>query len=160
ALCALLLLFAAPVLAQEDEAERFSIGIGGGIVQTDTGNQPYLTAALRIRAGYRNAGEEGRGSVTGFVEPEVGYWTGTAAGVDEKDTLLGINVGGAVRLRSVEYFLGGGVGYHFIKRDLGALGSRNDNKVGANAQFGFDLLMTDTISIYGVGRFDLVQDAP
>src|SRR5581483_5677062 len=114
--------FARPALAQEDEAGRVSVALGGGIVQTDIGNQPYWTASVRFRAGYRNAGEERRGSVTGFIEPEVGYWSadGKVSGTTthEKDTLVGINVGGAVRLRSVEYFLGGGVGEHFLNTDI------------------------------------------
>lgn len=175
-LCPLAVIFATPAFAQADEAERFSIGVAGGITQTEIGNEPYWMASARFRAGYRTAGEERHGSVTGYVEPEIGYWSGTGNApvngnslkVKERDTLLGVNVGGAVRLRSVEYFLGGGVGYHFLNRSLedvahvatGSSDFGDDNKVGVDAQFGFDLLMTETVSIFGVGRFDLVQDAP
>jgi len=167
ALCALTIIFAAPAIAQADESEKFSVGLGAGITQTDIGSQPYWMLNARFRAGYRSTGEEHKGAITGFVEPEIGYWSGdedtlvgnTVVNVDESDLLVGVNVGGAVRLKNVEFFLGGGAGCHFINRDVGAV-SQDDNKIGVDAQFGFDLLMTETVSIFGVGRFDLIQDAP
>ena len=160
AILALAFCTAAPALAQEDEEGRFAIGLGGGMVETDTGAEPYLTANLRIRAGYRVAGEERSGSVFGFVEPEVGRWSRTVAGADETDTHVGVNIGGAMRLRAVEYFIGGGIGYHFIDREQGGNDLDADDGIGVNAQFGFDLLMSETVSLFGVGRFDLIENAP
>ena len=158
AIAAFLLSVAAPALAQDDEEGRYSIGIGAGMVQTSGSSDPYFTANLRSRIGYRTAGDERQGSVFGFVEPEVGYWTRDANGIDSKDTLLGVNIGGAVRLRSFEYFIAGGVGYHIINRDARASNiSVDDNSIGVNAQFGFDVRMSETVSLFGVGRFDLVQ---
>lgn len=157
-LFALVLSVAAPALAQGDEEGRYSIGIGGGMVQTSGSTDPYFTANLRSRIGYRTAGDERQGSVFGFVEPEVGYWTRDANGIESKDTLLGVNLGGAVRLRSFEYFIAGGVGYHIINRDAKASDiSVDDNSIGVNAQFGFDVRVSETVSLFGVGRFDLVQ---
>jgi hypothetical protein len=162
---AALLLSTVPALAQEDEEGRFSLGVGGGLVQTSGNSDPYFTGNLRMRIGYRVAGEERSGSVFGFVEPEVGLWTRdtTVSGrtLDTKDTLIGVNIGGAVRLRVFEYFVGGGVGYHFFDRDVisgGQVESVDDGVVGVNAHFGFDVRMTETLSLFGVGRFDLVQD--
>jgi outer membrane protein W len=160
AIAAFLLSVAAPVLAQDDEEGRYSIGLGAGMVQTSGSSDPYFTANLRSRIGYRTAGDERQGSVFGFVEPEVGYWTRDSSGIESKDTMLGVNLGGAVRLRSFEYFVAGGVGYHMIDRDVHtATGTRNisDDSVGVNAQFGFDVRVSDTIGLFGVGRFDLVQ---
>ena len=158
AIAAFLLSVAAPALAQDDEEGRYSIGIGAGMVQTSGSSDPYFTANLRSRIGYRTAGDERQGSVFGFVEPEVGYWTRDKNGIDSKDTLLGVNIGGAVRLRSFEYFIAGGVGYHIINRDVRASHiSVDDNSLGVNAQFGFDVRMSETVSLFGVGRFDLVQ---
>jgi hypothetical protein len=158
AIAAFLLSVAAPVLAQDDEEGRYSIGLGAGMVQTSGSSDPYFTANLRSRIGYRTAGDERQGSVFGFVEPEVGYWTRDKNGIDSKDTLLGVNIGGAVRLRSFEYFIAGGVGYHIINRDARASNiSVDDNSIGVNAQFGFDVRMSETVSLFGVGRFDLVQ---
>lgn len=158
AIVALVLSVAAPALAQDDEEGRFAIGIGGGMVQTSGSSDPYFTANLRSRIGYREAGDERQGSVYGFVEPEVGYWTRDKNGIDSKDTLLGVNLGGAVRLRSFEYFIAGGVGYHIINRDAKASHiSVDDNSIGVNAQFGFDVRVSETVSLFGVGRFDLVQ---
>ena len=162
---AALLLSTVPALAQEDEEGRFSLGVGGGLVQTSGNSDPYFTGNVRWRIGYRVAGEERQGSVFGFVEPEVGLWTRdtTVSGrtLDTKDTLIGVNIGGAVRLRVFEYFVGGGVGYHFLDRDVirgGQVESVDDGVVGVNAHFGFDVRMSETLSLFGVGRFDLVQD--
>ena len=158
AIAALVLSVAAPALAQDDEEGPFSIGLGAGMVQTSGSTDPYFTANLRSRIGYRTAGDERQGSVFGFVEPEVGYWTRDKGGIESKDTLLGVNIGGAVRLRSFEYFIAGGVGYHIINRDARASDlSVDDNSIGVNAQFGFDVRMSETVSLFGVGRFDLVQ---
>ena len=161
---AALLLSTVPALAQEDEEGRFSLGVGGGLVQTSGNSDPYFTGNLRWRIGYRVAGEERQGSVFGFVEPEVGLWTRdtTVSGrtLDTKDTLIGVNIGGAVRLRVFEYFVGGGVGYHFLDRDVirgSQVESVDDGVVGVNAHFGFDVRMSETLSLFGVGRFDLVD---
>lgn len=162
----LLLVLAAPAVAQEDEEGRFALGLGGGMVQTGGESDPYFTGNLRMRVGYRSAGEERRGSVFGFVEPEVAYRTrstSTAVGsLDVKDTLVGVNVGGAVRLRVFEYFVAGGVGYHFIDRDAlqgGAIRSTSDGNVGVNTQFGCDVRFSETVALFVVGRFDLVQES-
>jgi hypothetical protein len=167
---AALLLPTAPALAQEDEEGRFSLGVGGGLVQTAGSSDPYFTGNLRMRIGYRVAGEERQGSVHGFLEPEVGLWTrdvrDSGRTLETKDTLIGVNVGGAVRLRVFEYFVGGGVGYHLIDRDVlraGQVETVDDGNLGVNAHFGFDVRLSQVISIFGVGRFDLVQqdeDAP
>ena len=161
---AALLLSTVPALAQEDEEGRFSLGVGGGLVQTSGNSDPYFTGNLRWRIGYRVAGEERQGSVFGFVEPEVGLWTRDSTvsnrKLDTKDTLIGVNIGGAVRLRVFEYFVGGGVGYHFLDRDVingGQVESVDDGSIGVNAHFGFDVRMSETLSLFGVGRFDLVD---
>ena len=159
---AALLLSTVPALAQEDEEGRFSLGVGGGLVQTSGNSDPYFTGNLRWRIGYRVAGEERQGSVFGFVEPEVGLWTRDTTvsnrKLDTKDTLIGVNIGGAVRLRVFEYFVGGGVGYHFLDRDVingSQVESVDDGSIGVNAHFGFDVRMSETPSLFGVGRFDL-----
>jgi opacity protein-like surface antigen len=167
ALLLLLAVPAAPALGQADEEGRFSLGIGAGMVQTAGESDPYLTGNLRCRIGYRVAGEERQGSVFGFLEPEVGYrtrdtTTATGRKLHTKDSMLGVNVGGAVRLRVFEYFVGGGVGYHFIDRDVlqaGQVRSVSDGNIGVNAHFGFDVRVSELVSIFGVGRFDLIQES-
>jgi hypothetical protein len=159
-LLSVLAIAAAPVAAQEDEEGRFGLGIGGGMVETDDGAEPYLTANFRIRAGYRQAGEERQGAVTGFVEPEVGYWTRDIADAETTDLLVGVNIGGAVRLRMIEYFLGAGIGWHFLDQEIQRAGgsvSTDDGALGVNAQFGFDVRMSEALSLFGVGRFDLID---
>jgi Outer membrane protein beta-barrel domain len=162
AVAALLASFAIPALAQEDEEGRFALGVGGGLVTSGGSSDPYLTANLRMRIGYRVAGEERQGSVFGFVEPEVGYSTRSIGTFDAKDTLIGVNVGGAVRLRVFEYFVAGGVGYHLTDETGVTSGGQSldvsDNNVGVDAQFGFDVRLNQVVSIFGVGRYDLVQE--
>ena len=157
---ALLLSLAAPALAQDDEEGRWALGLGAGMVQSSGSTDPYLTANLRYRIGHHNAGDERQGSVYGFFEPEVGYWSRDSNGIDSTDTMIGVNLGGAVRLRSFEYFVAGGVGYHQIDRDVRSptiSRSISDDSVGVNAQFGFDVRVSETVGLFGVGRFDLVE---
>ena len=157
---ALLLSLAAPALAQDDEEGRFSVGLGAGMVESSGSSDPYVTANFRARIGRRNAGDERQGSVFGFVEPEIGRWSRDRNGIDSTDTLVGVNLGGAVRLRSFEYFIAGGVGYHMIDRDVRTatrVVSISDDSIGVNAQFGFDVRLTDVVGLFGVGRFDLVE---
>ena len=165
AFAALLLSTSIPALAQEDEEGNFSIGLGGGMVQTAGNSDPYYTANFRARIGSRAAGGERQGSVFGFVEPEVGMWTSdtvqSGVTLETKDLLLGVNFGGAVRLRVFEYFVGGGVGYHFLDREAiqaGRVETIDDGTVGVNAHFGFDVHLSELFSIFGVGRLDLVQE--
>jgi hypothetical protein len=155
-----LLALAAPAAAQEDEESRFSFGIGGGLVRTGEGSEPYLNANMRFKIGYRPEGAEHEGGITGFIEPELGYWSADARGIEQSDLLVGVNVGGIVRLRVFEYFVGAGVGYHFVdgERRLGSrLESFDEGAIGFNTHFGFDVRMSEMVSIYGVGRFDLVD---
>jgi opacity protein-like surface antigen len=158
-IAALLLSLAAPALAQDDEEGRYSIGVGGGMVQTSGSSDPYLTANFRSRLG-GDPGDEKQGSVFGFLEPEVGYWSRDDNGLETTDTLLGVNVGGAVRLRAFGYHLAAGVGYHMIDRDVrsgGQVRTVSDDNLGVNVQVGFDVRVSDAVSIFGVGRTDLLQ---
>ena len=162
ALCALTVISAAPAFAQADEAEKLSIGLGGGITQTDIGNQPYWMLNARFRAGYRSTGEEHQGAITGFVEPEIGYWKSTNKSVHGSDTLVGVNLIGAFPFSAAESFLGVGVGAHFVDSSLLENSSNvkgSETKLGVNAQFGLDLRLTRSLSAFGTGRFDLVQGA-
>ncbi len=154
---ALMLSLAAPALAQSDEEGRFSIGVGGGMVQTSGTSDPYFTANFRSRIGGNDPGDERQGSVFGFIEPEVGYWSRDDNGLETTDTLLGVNIGGAVRLRSFGYHLAGGVGYHMIDRDLRSGDTVSDDNLGVNVQVGFDVRVSDVVSIFGIGRTDLLQ---
>ena len=156
----------------EDEGggkrDRFALGVGIGLVEPTSKVETYYTAALRIRTNGRGdndrratGGDEG---VTGYLEPEVGYWTASGDKKNAKgsDTLLGVNLIGVVPLGAVDSFFGVGAGAHFIDNSV----LLNDNtlsgsstKFGANAQFGLDLYINRKLSVFGVGRFDLVQDA-
>lgn len=148
--------------------DRFALGVGIGLVEPSSKVETYYTASLRIRTSGRDsdrrqaaAGDEG---VTGYLEPEVGYWTASGDRNNAKgsDTLVGVNLIGVVPLGSVDSFFGVGAGAHFIDNSV-LLNDRtltgSSTKFGANAQFGIDLYINRKLSVFGVGRFDLVQDA-
>lgn len=151
--------------------ERFAFGIGAGFVEPSGDVENYFMASLRIRTSGRGSqgnangsrGHDPRGEgMTGYIEPEVGYWEASGDNVSGSDTLLGVNLIGVVPMGSVDTFFGVGVGAHFIdaallENDPNLDGS--DTKLGGNAQFGLDLYINDSLSAFGAGRFDLVQGA-
>jgi hypothetical protein len=155
-----------------DHRDRFALGVGIGLVKPLNQTETYYTASLRIRTSGGRAGgdrdEGGRGGdqgITGYLEPEVGYWTSSGNGSrlgKGSDLLLGVNLIGVVPLGSVDSFFGVGAGAHFVDAALldnnaGLSGSKT--KFGANAQFGIDLYITRKLSAFGTGRFDLVPGA-
>ncbi len=146
--------------------DRFALGVGLGLVDPGGKVETYYTASLRIRTSgrdsdRRNAGDEG---ITGYLEPEVGYWSASGGSGHPKgnDTLLGVNLIGVVPLGAVDSFFGVGAGVHFVDKAVlanDATLTGSDTKFGANAQFGIDLYINRSLSAFGVGRFDLVQGA-
>lgn len=146
-----------------NEIRRFALGVGIGLVEPLNKTETYYMASLRIRTSGRDSRDR-RGpdeGITGYLEPEVGYWTSSDKNRPKgSDLLLGVNLIGVVPLGSVDSFFGVGAGAHFIDASLAendtTLNGR-DTKFGANAQFGIDLYINHTLSAFGTGRFDLVQ---
>ncbi len=152
-----------------EEGRDWALGIGLGLV--DLGNdfvvaddavididdvEQYLMLNLRIPFGDRHAhGGSSAGGFRGYLEPELGYWDGDIS----SDMLLGINIVGGMPFNAVEFFIGGGIGLHFIDNDLQvAGGDDSDEALGVNAHFGVDVSVSDSVSLFGMGRFDLVDD--
>jgi len=153
-----------------DEDRDWAVGIGLGLV--DLGNtfvvvqdgvpiepdsvEQYLMLNLRIPFGDRQAhGGSSSGGFRGFLEPELGYWDGDFS----SDLLLGVNVVGAMPFNAVEFFIGGGIGLHFLDSDLTLPGGADpDDALGVNAHFGVDISASESLSFFGLGRFDLVDD--
>lgn len=128
---------------------------GGSVVSDDTVEQ-YWMLNLRIPFGDRHAH---RGSSAGgfraYLEPELGYWDGAVS----SDLLFGLNIVGGMPFNAVEFFVGGGIGMHFIDNKLaGPGGQNNDEALGVNAQFGVDVSLSQNLSLFGMGRFDLIDD--
>jgi hypothetical protein len=146
---------------------RNSIAIGAGLVNADSQTQTYLMAALRLRLGRReHNADDWRGrppdtGIRGYFEPEVGYWK---AGNDRgggKDQLIGFNLIGVIPMGAVDSFFGAGAAYHRIDNSI-LLGlpvsTGTESKLGVDAQFGIDIHLSRNLSLFGAGRFDLVQD--
>ncbi|MFL6234524.1 MAG: hypothetical protein ACJ76N_15440 [Thermoanaerobaculia bacterium] len=148
--------------------DRFALGVGIGLVEPLNKVETYYMASLRIRTSGREGDRDRRATgdegITGYLEPEVGYWTSSGGRNNPKgsDTLLGVNLIGVVPLGSVDSFFGVGAGAHFVDASVltnNASVTGSETKFGANAQFGIDLYINRKLSAFGVGRFDLVQGA-
>lgn len=158
-----LLLLGAPAVAQveefeENETTRFAISVGAGLVEPAGDVETYFMAALRIRLGGR-ADQRGRGpeGVDAYIEPEVGYWEDSD--LSAADTHFGLNLIGVVPFGNVDSFFGVGAALHSIDAELlQDVGDGSATKLGVNSQFGLDLYLSDSWSLFGTGRFDLVQD--
>jgi hypothetical protein len=153
-----------------DERNRWALGFSVGLVELGdnvidgerlvSGDdvEPYFSVSARIPFGDRDANfGSARGGFQGYLEPEIGYWDGDQG----SDTMLGLNIIGGMPYNAVEFFLGGGIGVHFIDvefDDLDSFDSDSDTALGVNAQFGVDVSMSKNVSFFGVGRFDLVDD--
>ncbi len=153
----------------DDEDRDWSIGIGLGLVElgdnvieggrivSDDDVEQYYTINVRIPFGDRNAHSSSTSAgFQGYLEPEIGHWDGDVS----SDTLVGLNIVGAIPFNAVEFFVGGGLGLHFTDTDfdLPDIDDDSDSALGANAHFGVDVSVSDNVSFFGVGRFDLVDD--
>jgi hypothetical protein len=144
--------------------EDFALAVGVGLVDPGVDTETYLMAALRIRAG-GGGGERARRrgeGIVGYIEPEVGYWETSDGLVEGSDLLVGANLVGVIPFGNVDSFFGVGAGLHFVDAQVlenDPLLDDSETKLGLNAQFGLDLRVTRSVSAFGAGRFDLVQDA-
>ncbi len=153
----------------EDEG-RYSVGVALGLISLDDPGQDddvefYGTINFRIAIG---PGHDRPGSWRGYLEPELGYWESDAGPAGEtfqllgrSDLLLGLNIVGVMPFDAVDFFIGAGAGIHFIDQDAVVLGgntSASDEALGVNAHFGVDVGLSRRVSLFGVGRFDIVDD--
>lgn len=151
-----------------EDGQSWALGIGFGLVElgdnfvqgatviSDDTVEQYLMLSLRIPFGDRHA-HSGSSSAgfRGYLEPEIGYWDGDVS----SDLLVGLNIVGGMPFNAVEFWVGGGVGFHFLDSDL-ALPNGDDSSdaLGINAHFGVDVSVSKKLSLFGTGRFDLVDD--
>ncbi len=152
------------------EGDRNSIAVGVGLVNsTSEQTQTYLTAALRLRIGGHREnndpndwrGRQPASGIRGYFEPEIGYWKASSDLGGGKDQLIGFNLIGVVPLGRVDSFFGAGAAYHRIDNSI-LLGvptaTGTASKLGVDTQFGIDVYLNRSLSLFGAGRFDLVQD--
>jgi hypothetical protein len=152
----------------EEPTNRFALGFGFGLVDLGddliVGNQlindddieQYYAVNFRVGFGQRRSARAGRhgSGYRGYLEPEVGYWENDS----QTDMLLGLNILGATPIGGVEFFVGGGIGLHFIDTTIEQFDiDESESALGVNAQFGVDVLISDRVSLFGMGRFDLID---
>jgi hypothetical protein len=153
----------------DEPSYRYALGLGFGLVDLGddlvVGNQlindddieQYYSVGLRIGFGERRStrGARVRG-YRGYFEPEVAYWENDI----QTDMLVGVNILGATPVGGVEFFAGGGIGWHFLDTtiDLPTIQiDESEGALGVNAQFGVDVSISESASLFGMGRFDLVD---
>ena len=163
-LAAATLLSSHVALAQDDASQdRYALGVGVGLVKPSGDTETYFMAALRIRLSGRDQGDHRRAQgISGYIEPEVGYWKSTDSRISGSDFLVGANLIGVVPFGNVDSFFGVGAGLHSIDAQVlrnDPLESGSETKLGLNAQFGIDIFVNHSVSVFGASRFDLVQDA-
>lgn len=152
-------------IVEADDDDRFGFGIGVGLVNldeefVDDDVETYLTAHLRIAFGDTSAHKGGRRGLRGYLEPEIGIWESDFA----SDTLFGINIIGSIPFNAVDFFVGAGAALHMLETDPIVIGDRtiagtDDDAFGVNAQFGVDVHLNETVTVFGTGRFDIVDDS-
>lgn len=149
---------------------RRSLALGAGVVEPDGGGEIYYHAAFRFQVSDEHDDERGeddwryarRGDIEAHVEPEVGYWERDESGFSESDLSVGVNAIGVVPGRAVDYFFGVGLGVHFLDTQIDAAPGRaalddSDEHFGGNFQVGLDVHMSPSTSIFGTGRFDVIE---
>lgn len=155
--------------SDRDDYERVGLGLGAGVVDTEIGGEIYYTAALRFALSDddRGSGRRRQGAnreMQAFLEPEVGYWESSDENRKASDLSAGLNAVGVIPGARVDYLLGIGGAVHFIDSTVTTTNGgvqvqrrTDDTHLGGNFHFGLDLRMSDTVSVFGVGRVDLIE---
>ena len=180
ALCALLLAPGAGAQQQRDDRRDdddrdndrdLAFGVAAGVVEPDEEGEIYYHAAFRWRLDDEDDDRRGdddwryasRGDIEAYFEPEVGYWERDEAGRSESDLSVGVNAIGVVPGRSVDYFFGVGLGFHFLDTQIDVADpavpdvDESDEVLGGNFQVGLDIHLTETVALFGAGRFDVLE---
>ncbi len=154
-------------IVEDDNDRKFGFGIGVGLVNldeefVDDDVEQYVTAHLRIAFGdsaaHRGGGRRG---LRGYLEPEIGIWDGDT----RSDTMFGINVIGSIPFNAVDFFVGAGAGIHQLEQDAttdnagNVIPASDEDAFGVNAQFGVDVHLNESVTVFGTGRFDIIDDS-
>lgn len=153
-------------IVEAADANRFGFGIGFGLVnldeeRTDDDVENYVTAHLRIAFGDESAHRSGRRGLRGYLEPEIGIWDGDF----RSDTMLGVNIIGSIPFNAVDFYVGAGAGIHMLETDAftdaggNVVPATDDDAFGVNAQFGVDVHLNENVTVFGTGRFDIINDS-
>ncbi|HSL81595.1 MAG TPA: hypothetical protein VLF66_02390 [Thermoanaerobaculia bacterium] len=153
-----------------ERSRRFALGLAAGVVEPDDEGEIYYQANFRIRLfdddrerrddDWRYAS---RGDIRAYLEPEVGYWERDETGFSESDLNVGINAIGVVPGQVVDYFFGVGLGLHFLDTKIDVADpavpdvDESDSHFGGNFQVGLDIHLGRAVSLYGAGRFDVIE---
>lgn len=160
--------------AQDDQnLDRFAFGVGLGLVDLSDSTvadstETYGAAYLRILLGDKDRRRDEEG-LAAYLEPEISYWErdlrvpltdGGTAMSSQSDLLVGVNIVGLLPYNKADFFFGVGLGIHFFDVGLSAdnvdLGS--DETFGVNIQSGLDVRISNSVSVWGLIRTDLVED--
>lgn len=181
-----LLLGGATAQAQYDrdrdrEGRDVQLGLGIGLVDPEDSEEAeiYGTASVRFRIGangddrgsregdwegdhYRGRPPGGADSgIVGYLEPEVGYWSGGGDREEIEDLLVGVNLVGVVPTSNAAYYLGVGFGVHFfdatLMRQVGGVIESDEELLGGNLHVGVDVNVGPNTALFGTGRVDILE---
>ena len=79
--------------------------------------------------------------------------------------MIGVNIIGSIPFNAVDFFVGAGAAIHMLETDAFTdsdgmtVAATDDDAFGVNAQFGVDVHLTENVTVFGTGRFDIVDDS-
>ena len=153
-----------PAAAQNNNSYDQALGFQAGLADLDTGTETVLGATFRLRIAGPPADRDSRGSMRGYLEPEVQYYESDfsvdALSVTSDDLLVGLNIVGVVPFGAVDTFFGGGPALHFLDTSSELTGlDDSSEEFGLNIHVGVDVHVSESIALTVAGRLDLLEDA-
>ncbi len=145
----------------------YAVGVGVGLDRVGPEGFVYVTGNFRfgpwnddddtsddeVLSTFRGSNQK---RMKGFLEAEIGYWKDSTPGEFESDLLIGVNALALVPSRAVDVVFGVGFGVHFLGAPDESVTSR-ETRLGANLQFGVDLNISEGVSYFALGRYDLLS---
>jgi hypothetical protein len=153
-----------PAAAQNNNSYDRALGLQVGLADLDTGNETVLGANFRFRIAGPPADRDSRGSMRGYLEPEIQYiesdFNVDTLTVSSEDMLVGLNIVGVVPFGAVDTFFGGGPALHFLDTSSELTGlETSSEELGLNIHVGVDIHVSEAIALSVAGRLDLLEDA-
>jgi hypothetical protein len=138
------LMVLAAATASAGDSGGFGFGIGSVSVKETDGSHVWLTANMRTLLSRNLA-----------LEPEVGWWQqGVGDGRGNNFYTFGGNLLLVLPARKVDVFGGAGIGGLLYR---GAYGLDNATRLEYHFLGGADLLLNNTVSFLGAGRYEIIR---
>jgi hypothetical protein len=145
-----------------------ALGLAIGLNRDDVSAEKMLLANFRISVLGRGEDMSREDSAAGFLQPEVFYWerklkdflpTSTAYARPDSDLGFGLNFLILEAQTSVSYFFGVGINLHHLTNvmDEKTKERADRNRLGGNVQIGVELPLSKSFTLWGAGRWLVIQ---